>query len=127
MAAIERRANSSSRKIRETLKAYLDEPHLVDYIGKFKDGLWPGGQLKPPSPPRTTEERLRTRDEANRKLSALMPGECPVMTPTALTHRRAFRLGRKYDRPVECAPRSTTDICRFAESTAQSTPAVHDC
>ena len=67
-------AHYLDRKIRETLKAYLDEPHLVDYIGKFKDGLWPGGQLKPPSPPRTAEEKLRTRDEANRKLSALMPG-----------------------------------------------------
>ena len=68
-------AQSVDRKIRETLKVYLDEPHLVDYIGKFKDGLWPGGQLKPPSSPRTAEERLRTRDEANRKLSALMPGK----------------------------------------------------
>ena len=79
-------AQTGDRKIRETLKVYLDEPHLVDYIGKFKDGLWPGGQLKPPSSPRTAEERLRTRDEANRKLSALMPGKCPPISLSRTTH-----------------------------------------
>ena len=63
-----------SRKLRETVKSFLDETHLMTYINIFKDGLWPGGNLKPPSVPRTVEEKLHTRDEANRKLSALMPG-----------------------------------------------------
>lgn len=40
----------------------------------FKDSLWPGGKLKPPAQPRSTEEIMRSRDEANRKLSALVPG-----------------------------------------------------
>lgn len=62
-------------KIRETFAMYVDELHLVNYINIFRDGLWPGGQLKLPSVPRTAEEKLRTRDEANRKLSALMPGK----------------------------------------------------
>lgn len=52
----------------------MDEPHLMSYIQIFREGLWPGGQLKPPSTPRTAEERLHTRDDANRKLSALIPG-----------------------------------------------------
>lgn len=30
--------------------------------------------MKPPGVPRTAEEKLRTRDEANRKLSSLVPG-----------------------------------------------------
>lgn len=46
----------------------------MTFINAFRDGLWPGGSLKPPSIPRTVEEKLHTRDEANRKLSALMPG-----------------------------------------------------
>ncbi|THH21219.1 hypothetical protein EW146_g282 [Bondarzewia mesenterica] len=43
------------RKIRETITAFLDEQHES-------------------SVSRTTEEKLRTRDDANRKLSALIPG-----------------------------------------------------
>ena len=65
-----------SRKIRETINIFLDEPHIMSFIGIFRDSLWPGGKLKPPGAPRGLEEKLRARDEANRKLSALMPGVC---------------------------------------------------
>ncbi len=47
----------------------------MSYIGIFRDSLWEGGQLKAKGPSRTAEEKLRTRDDANRKLSALIPGE----------------------------------------------------
>lgn len=47
---------------------------MLSFIKIFRDGLWPGGKLKPPTPPRTLDEKLRTRDEANRKLSSLVPG-----------------------------------------------------
>jgi sorting nexin-25 len=47
----------------------------MSYLDMFRDEMWPGGKLKPPGAPRTTEEKLRTRDEANRKLSSLVPGE----------------------------------------------------
>jgi len=46
----------------------------MTFIDTFKNGLWPDGKLKPPGVPRMLDERERTRDEANRKLSALMPG-----------------------------------------------------
>lgn len=105
---------------------YLDESHFVDYIGKFKDGLWPGGQLKPSSPPRTAEERLRTRDEANRKLSALMPGKYLLMLPTTSINGRVPRFGRKYDWSVQRTPRSPAYIRCAAESTAQPTLALYD-
>lgn len=62
------------RKLKDMAKAYLDEGHLMQYLNSFKDSLWPGGTLKGPSDPRTAEEKIRTRDEANRKLSTLMPG-----------------------------------------------------
>jgi len=64
----------SSRKIRETVKSLLDDSHLLTYIKAFRDGLWPGGKLKPPGAPRTSDEKMKTRDDANRKLSALFPG-----------------------------------------------------
>lgn len=40
----------------------------------LRENLWPGGKLREPSQPRTAEEKLRSRDGANRKLSALVPG-----------------------------------------------------
>ena len=64
----------SSRKLRELVKSNTDEGHLVQLLATFRSELWPGGNLKPPSVPRRVDERARTRDEANRKLSALMPG-----------------------------------------------------
>ena len=63
------------RKLRETAKAFLDETHVLSYIDIFRGALWEEGQLKANGPPRTAEEKLRTRDDANRKLSALIPGK----------------------------------------------------
>lgn len=65
----------SSRKFRESMKSLTDESHFLTYINTLKDSLWPRGQLRPPSAPRTTEEKARTHDEASRKLSILLPGK----------------------------------------------------
>ncbi|KAI0962207.1 hypothetical protein AcV7_001100 [Taiwanofungus camphoratus] len=80
------------RKLRETFKVYLDEPHLMSYVNIFRDSLWPGGQLKPSGVPRTAEERLRTRDEANRKLSALVPDLVANMIGRSNARRGARRI-----------------------------------
>lgn len=56
------------------MKSLLDEPHMMQYINLFKDNLWPGGHLKPTETPRSIDEKARTRDDANKKLSALLPG-----------------------------------------------------
>ncbi|KAG1764964.1 hypothetical protein EV702DRAFT_981815, partial [Suillus placidus] len=45
---------------------------IMPILGLFKDSLWPGGKLKPPGQPRSTEEITRSRDGANRKLSAIV-------------------------------------------------------
>jgi sorting nexin-25 len=63
-----------SRKMRENVRTLLGPPKLLSYLNIFRDNLWPQGKLKPPGAPRTAEEKLRTRDEANRKLSSLVPG-----------------------------------------------------
>ncbi|KAE9398516.1 hypothetical protein BT96DRAFT_920831 [Gymnopus androsaceus JB14] len=80
------------RKIRETMKSLLDEPRIMSYLKIFRDGLWPGGKLKPPSVPRTPEERLRTRDEANRKLSSLVPDLAANMIGRSNARRGARRI-----------------------------------
>ena len=65
----------SSRKLREILKSLTDETKIMTYVTTFRDGLWPGGKLADAAPPRTMDEKLRTKEEANRKLSALVPGK----------------------------------------------------
>ncbi|EGN99404.1 hypothetical protein SERLA73DRAFT_123158 [Serpula lacrymans var. lacrymans S7.3] len=61
------------RKLRDVVKSLLEESHVMVVINFLRDTIWPGGQLKPSGQPRTAEEKLRSRDEANRKLSALVP------------------------------------------------------
>lgn len=53
----------------------------MSYISTFRDALWDNGQLKPSGAPRSAEEKLRTRDDANRKLSALIPGMKSLLVP----------------------------------------------
>ncbi|KDQ63238.1 hypothetical protein JAAARDRAFT_202719 [Jaapia argillacea MUCL 33604] len=80
------------RKIYDTARSFFDESHLLSYISMFRDGLWPGGQLKAPSIPRTTEEKVRTRDDANRKLSALIPDLAANMIGRSNARRGARRM-----------------------------------
>lgn len=61
------------RKIRETFSIALSPPSLVTYIGAFKASLWPNGQLKEPTPPRSRAEKDALRENANSKLATLIP------------------------------------------------------
>ncbi|THH29068.1 hypothetical protein EUX98_g5128 [Antrodiella citrinella] len=80
------------RKIRDTVKGLLDETHLMSYINIFRDSMWPMGQLKSAGVPRSAEEKLRTKDEANRKLSALMPDLAANMIGRSNARRGARRI-----------------------------------
>ncbi|KAJ7610776.1 PhoX domain-containing protein [Roridomyces roridus] len=80
------------RKIRETVKGLLEEPRLLPVVTLFRNGLWPGGKLKPPSVPRTADEKLKTRDEANRKLSSLVPDLAANMIGRSNARRGARRI-----------------------------------
>ena len=62
------------RRIRDIITAFQDEPSIMHFTSIFRDALWHGGKLRPSQIPRSTEDKARTRDEANRKLSALVPG-----------------------------------------------------
>jgi sorting nexin-25 len=62
------------RKVRDTVNHSLDEMNVMNSIGMFRDSMWPGGQLGPPTAPRSAEEKAQARDNANRMLSALIPG-----------------------------------------------------
>ncbi|KAG0700658.1 PhoX domain-containing protein [Suillus ampliporus] len=80
------------RQIRQSIKSLFEENRIVPVLVLFKDSLWPGGKLKPPGQPRSTEEIMRSRDEANRKLSALVPDLAANMIGRSNARRGARRI-----------------------------------
>ncbi|KZT58373.1 hypothetical protein CALCODRAFT_495105 [Calocera cornea HHB12733] len=80
------------RKLRDTLNANLEEPKLVAYVEKLHEIAFPGGRFRQSNPPRTADQKARTRDEANRKLSALMPDLFSNMIGRSNARRGARRM-----------------------------------
>ncbi|KAJ7070757.1 PhoX domain-containing protein [Mycena amicta] len=80
------------RKIKEYVKIFLEESRVMPLVNVFRNGLWPGGKLKPPSVPRTADEKVKTRDEANRKLSSLVPDLAANMIGRSNARRGARRI-----------------------------------
>ncbi|KAL1742025.1 PXA domain-containing protein [Schizophyllum fasciatum] len=80
------------RKTRDIVKGLLEESRLMSYISIFRDSMWPGGKLKPPSVLRTAEEKMRTRDEANKKLSSVVPDFAANMIGRSNARRGARRI-----------------------------------
>ncbi|KAI8369312.1 PXA domain-containing protein [Radiomyces spectabilis] len=62
------------RKLRELIRYLGTEPMMVFYLRRIIDSLWPGGASITFKPARQPEEKAQTREEANRKLSAWLPG-----------------------------------------------------
>ncbi|GJN87525.1 hypothetical protein Rhopal_000476-T1 [Rhodotorula paludigena] len=61
------------RKVRDSVKTLLAPPQLVTLIQALQVSLWPNGELRPKSAPRTAAEKAATKESAARKLLALMP------------------------------------------------------
>ncbi|KAK4128437.1 hypothetical protein N657DRAFT_629545 [Parathielavia appendiculata] len=61
------------RKLRENVKALVQEEALLRYIGLLKLGLWPGGELPKSKVSRTQAEKARTRTEAGLMMATLVP------------------------------------------------------
>jgi len=60
------------RKLREALKSLTDETHILRYLQSFRESLWPGDEYRAQLLPRSAATKAETREEANRKLSALI-------------------------------------------------------
>ncbi|KAH7930927.1 hypothetical protein BV22DRAFT_1027684 [Leucogyrophana mollusca] len=80
------------RKIRQSIRSLFEESRIMPVITMLRDTLWPGGKLKQTAQPRTSEEKLRSRDEANRKLSALVPDLAANMIGRSNARRGARRI-----------------------------------
>jgi len=61
------------RKVRDNVRALVQEESLLRYIGLVTDSLWPGGQLQRDRKPRSEAERKKTRTEASLMLATLIP------------------------------------------------------
>jgi len=70
------------------VKGLWEESKVIAYLDLLKGNIWPEGELRNNQSSRTTEEKLRTREEANRKLSSLVPGQFLV----AAIERRSLML-----------------------------------
>jgi sorting nexin-25 len=62
------------RKLRESLKYLCSSSMIVFYLNKVTNSLWPDGGPLTFKEPRKPEEKVQTREEANRKLSTWLPG-----------------------------------------------------
>jgi sorting nexin-25 len=61
------------RKMRDNFRRYTT-PRKVDRVLRiFQDAMWPGGEKRPDSPPRTDVERLDARMTSSRRLGMLIP------------------------------------------------------
>jgi len=80
------------RKFRDNLATYLDDSHLWSYLKLIMHTMWPGGQQRSPPPIRTQEQKSKTCDDAQRKLSTLMPDLVANMIGRSNARRGAKRM-----------------------------------
>lgn len=65
----------TTRKIRDSVALLLQPDSLAGYLSILQGSMWPNGELKPKEPPRTAEQKRRTRDSAQHKLVEVVPGQ----------------------------------------------------
>ncbi|KAF8140541.1 PhoX domain-containing protein [Boletus edulis] len=80
------------QKIRQSVQSLFEEGRILPILGLVRENLWPEGKLRAPPQPRTAEEKLQSRDEANRKLSALVPDLAANMIGRSNARRGARRI-----------------------------------
>ena len=60
------------KKIKEIVNSMTTTQRLSDLVQTVTDIAWPGGQLKPPSVPRTSSEKVKCKHEAMQTLQRLI-------------------------------------------------------
>ncbi|ODA82246.1 hypothetical protein RJ55_00753 [Drechmeria coniospora] len=61
------------RKVRDNVRALVQEESLLRYIAMVTDSLWPNGELQRDRKPRSPAQRKKTRTEASLMLATLVP------------------------------------------------------
>lgn len=90
------------RKVRDVISAATSVLAFDKYMENLKTTMWPNGEKRTPSVPRTDSQKARSKVNAARKIQALIPGKLlntPRYTARAgLTFRCLYRCGRQHDR-----------------------------
>ena len=61
------------RKVRDVVDGAIEDESLVSYIDLLKSTMWPGGEPRQVTTPRTVQEKSRSKQEATMILGALIP------------------------------------------------------
>ena len=61
------------RKVREMARSMFAEPNVLKYINMLKDSMWPNGELRKETTPRTDAQKTHRRVEASVMLATLIP------------------------------------------------------
>ncbi|KAK9900670.1 hypothetical protein P389DRAFT_157250 [Cystobasidium minutum MCA 4210] len=80
------------RKVREAVTLSTSGDALAPHIYMLKEMMWPDGKMRPPSLPRSAEEKLQTREAAFRKLTYLMPDVAASLIGRSNARRGARRV-----------------------------------
>ena len=79
------------RKVRDSVRALVQEESILKYIDMMKETMWPGGKLKE-GKPRTATERNKSRKEASVMLATLVPDLAANVVGRANAHAAARRI-----------------------------------
>lgn len=53
----------------------MSEKAVEGYLAAFQNAMWPDGNRRPPSAPRTKQEKSRTKAKVELKFETLVPGQ----------------------------------------------------
>ncbi|KAK9702467.1 tRNA (guanine-N(7)-)-methyltransferase (tRNA(m7G46)-methyltransferase) [Basidiobolus ranarum] len=80
------------RKIKSTMKSTLTDETMATWINMIRDSLWPNGEWPKSTEKRTFEEKIQTKETANRKLSTFFPESLGNMVGRENARRGARRV-----------------------------------
>ena len=84
--------------MRDGVKVALENQNLVIYADTLKSVMFPNGAMRPPSIPRTAEQKEATRAAAHRRLGIMLPGKCTMSVDSSantVTDLAANLIGRQ--------------------------------
>jgi len=80
------------RKVRDTLRGSLQSDNIDKALLSFQEMLFPDGERRPPSEPRTEAEKHETKIGASKKLGMLIPDVAANMIGRGNARRGARRV-----------------------------------
>ena len=87
------------RKVRDNIKQLVHDDSIIKYVSLLKDLMWPGGQLKRDSKPRSASEKSKSRTEASLMLATLIPDLAASVVGRANAQAASRRIFATFNNP----------------------------